>query len=77
MGVLHTFDRWLYRGGRPNRLARLINRIRLPARLRPKQLAYLEVRGRRTGRVISFPVVVTDHEGERSPGGLSGPTRLS
>ena len=44
MGALHTFDRWLYRGGRPNRLARLINRIRLPARLRPKQLAYIEVR---------------------------------
>lgn len=24
---LHRFDRWLYRGGRPNRLARLLNRI--------------------------------------------------
>lgn len=22
-----TFDRWLYRGGRPNRVARILNRI--------------------------------------------------
>jgi hypothetical protein len=24
---LHRFDRWMYRGGRPNRVARLRNRI--------------------------------------------------
>ncbi|WP_345045465.1 nitroreductase/quinone reductase family protein [Georgenia daeguensis] len=33
--------------------------------LTPRQAATLEVRGRRSGRVISFPVVVADHEGER------------
>jgi mono/diheme cytochrome c family protein len=31
----------------------------------PRRLATLEVPGRRTGRVISFPVVIADHEGER------------
>jgi hypothetical protein len=31
----------------------------------PKHLHSLEVRGRRSGRLISFPVVVADHQGER------------
>jgi hypothetical protein len=68
MGVTHSLDRWLYRGGRPNRVARLINRagvITYSAGLWPRRLAALEVRGRRTGRVISFPVVIADYEGER------------
>ena len=58
----------MYRGGRPNRLARLVNRLwsRLAASGRaPQQLHSLEVRGRRRGRLISLPVVVADHEGER------------
>ena len=33
--------------------------------LAPKRLCTLKVPGRRTGRVISFPVVVADHDGER------------
>jgi F420H(2)-dependent quinone reductase len=60
--------RWLYRSGRPNLLARLLNRgsaIAHSAGLWPKRLATLEIPGRRTGRVISFPVVIADHEGER------------
>jgi len=31
----------------------------------PKRVAALEVRGRTSGRTISFPVVIADHEGER------------
>jgi hypothetical protein len=31
----------------------------------PKQLYSLEVRGRRSGRLISFPVVVADYEAQR------------
>jgi hypothetical protein len=31
----------------------------------PKRTAELQVRGRRSGRVISFPVVIADFEGER------------
>jgi hypothetical protein len=68
MGVTHTFDRWLYRGGRPNRLARLLNRggaVVYAAGLWPRRLGTLEVPGRRTGRVISFPVVIADLDGER------------
>jgi len=60
--------RWLYRGGRPNWLARVQNRmsaIAFAAGIWPKRVASLEVRGRRTGRTISFPVVIADHGGER------------
>ena len=59
----------MYRGGRPGRLARALNRfwaIQFSAgRLSPKNAATLEVPGRRSGRLISFPVVVADHAGER------------
>jgi deazaflavin-dependent oxidoreductase (nitroreductase family) len=63
-----AYLRWLYRGGRPNLLARLLNRgsaIAHSAGIWPSRLATLEVLGRRTGNVISFPVVIADHEGER------------
>jgi deazaflavin-dependent oxidoreductase (nitroreductase family) len=64
----HVLDRWLYRGRRPNRLARLINGAlaRLAAAgVGPGQLVMLQVAGRRTGKTISFPVVVADYQGER------------
>jgi deazaflavin-dependent oxidoreductase (nitroreductase family) len=64
----HQLDRWMYRGGRPNRVARYLNRLwakAAEAGLPPRRLYALEVRGRRSGRVRSFPVVVADHEGER------------
>jgi hypothetical protein len=64
----HALDRWLYRGKRPNRLARLINgaSARLAAAgIGPAQLVMLEVAGRCTGKTISFPVVVADYQGER------------
>lgn len=68
-GRLHRFDRWLYRGERPNRLARIVNRFAawLFAKgiVRPGRAATVEVTGRRSGRVISFPVVVADYEGAR------------
>ena len=66
---LHRFDRWLYRGGRPNRLARLLNRISAThfasGVLTQSNWVTLEVPGRRTGRTISFPLVVADYEEER------------
>jgi hypothetical protein len=64
----HSFDRWLYRGGRPNRLGRAINRTwsaAYGAGLWPRRLASLEVRGRRSGRTVKLPVVIADYEGER------------
>jgi hypothetical protein len=60
--------RWLYRGGRPNRFAKLANRLSALAfsvgvgRWRD---AVLELRGRRSGKTISLPVVIADYEGER------------
>jgi hypothetical protein len=63
-----NYLRWLYRGGRPNRFARLQNRttaVAFAAGILPKRAAALEIRGRRSGRVITFPVVIADLEGER------------
>jgi deazaflavin-dependent oxidoreductase (nitroreductase family) len=63
-----NYLRWLYRGGRPNLFARLQNRstaVAFAAGILPKRAAALEIRGRRSGRVISFPVVIADFEGER------------
>jgi hypothetical protein len=66
---LHRLDRWLYRGGRPHRLARMMNRawavVHATGLILPNRLAALQVRGRTTGRVISLPVVVADLAGER------------
>ncbi len=63
-----NYLRWLYRGGHPNRFARLQNRttaIAFAAGILPQRAAALEIRGRRSGRVISFPVAIADFEGER------------
>ena len=60
--------RWLYRHGRPNRLARLLNRgwaIAHAAGLWPSRWVTLQVPGRRSGRLISFPLAVADYQGER------------
>jgi deazaflavin-dependent oxidoreductase (nitroreductase family) len=60
--------RWLYRGDRPHRVAKLLNRgwAKVGSAGRgPKHMAALEVRGRRSGRPRSFPVMVADYEGER------------
>ncbi|MFF1296305.1 MULTISPECIES: nitroreductase/quinone reductase family protein [unclassified Streptomyces] len=65
---MHRLDRWTYEGGRPNRVARLLNRIaaiQYAAGLAPGYCMTLDVRGRRTGRRVSFPVVVAEHGGER------------
>ena len=60
--------RWLYGGKHPNRIALLLNRGTAAAAATgfgPKRLVSLEVRGRRTGRRLSFPVVVAEYEGQR------------
>ena len=60
--------RRLYAGGRPGRVARLLNRAQAAlhsAGIWPKRLATLEVRGRRSGRLRSLPVVIADLDGER------------
>lgn len=68
MKLHDAYLRWLYREGRPNLLAKFLNRasaIAHSAGIWPSRLATLEVPGRRSGRLISFPVVIADYEGER------------
>jgi deazaflavin-dependent oxidoreductase (nitroreductase family) len=63
-----TARRRLYAGRRPHRLARLLNRGQATlhsAGIWPKRLATLEVRGRRSGRLRSLPVVIANLEGDR------------
>jgi deazaflavin-dependent oxidoreductase (nitroreductase family) len=58
----------MYRGGTPHLLARVMNRgwaMLSATRLVPDHMVTLEVTGRRTGRVISFPLVAADLDGER------------
>ncbi|ATO12793.1 DUF385 domain-containing protein [Micromonospora sp. WMMA2032] len=67
-GPWHRQLRWMYRGGRPNRLARAMNALtaaQYAAGLGPRNWVTLEVPGRRTGRTVAVPLVVADHEGER------------
>jgi hypothetical protein len=62
------YQRWLYRDGRPNRVARLRDRASvelLKAGITPPRTAVLSVQGRRTGLIVSLPVIVTAYEGER------------
>lgn len=68
IGWRRRYRRWMYRGGRPNRLARVLNRasaVLHSSRLTPGNWVTLEVTGRRSGRTISFPLVVADYQGER------------
>lgn len=54
--------------GRPLGVVRAINKAQGALHsvgIWPNRLATLEVRGRRTGRLISFPVVIADYQGER------------
>src|SRR5262245_16550199 len=66
--MLRQFSRWLYRGHRPNALARWINRGTAAVFARgvaPNYFVMLEVVGRRSGRPISFPLVMAVVDGER------------
>ncbi len=68
MKLYDDYLRRLYRGGRPNRFAQLQNRVSAIAfgiGIWPSRAAALEVRGRRSGRTISFPIVIANYDGER------------
>lgn len=57
----------MYEGGHPNRVAALLNRAWAIVGSMGlwSRLVTLEVRGHRTGRLILFPLVVVDYQGER------------
>jgi hypothetical protein len=59
---------WFYRGGRPNRVARALDRCTAALYalgVAPNYLVTLEVRGRRSGRTIAVPLVMAVVGGER------------
>jgi hypothetical protein len=63
-----SLARWFYRGGRPNRVARLIDRggaAVYALGVGPDRLVTLEVVGRRSGRVVRLPLVMVVVAGER------------
>lgn len=60
--------RWLYRGGRPNRIAAALNWVSAAIHARgiaPNYAVTLEVQGRRTGRRMRLPLVMVVAGGER------------
>ncbi len=60
--------KWLYRGGRPNWVAQMLNRCSAAVHalgVAPNYLVTREVRGRRSGRRICLPLVMAVVEGER------------
>lgn len=68
MGAHEALLRWYYRGGRPNRMAAALNRLGVilsSAGMWPRRMAAVEVRGRRSGRLLAFPMVLAEHDGER------------
>ena len=62
------FTRWMYRGGRPNRLARFLNRVSAvlgSSGIGDNRMVTLEVVGRKSGRVITLPLVPAKVAGQR------------
>ena len=66
--TLGDFTRWLYRGQRPNWIARILNRATAAVAssgVASDYLVTLEVTGRKSGRMISLPVVIAIVDGQR------------
>lgn len=61
-----AFHKWMYRAGRPNTVAKVLNRLSAmlhSAGIFPNYFVTLEVAGRKSGKTISFPlamIVVND-----------------
>ena len=63
-----ALKRWMYRNGRPNLLAKILNRgwaIIHSLGIFPNWLVTLEVVGRKSGKMTSFPLAMTVMNGER------------
>ena len=63
-----SLQKWFYRGGRPNLVARILNRCWAALHalgVAPDYLVTLEVPGRRSGRIVSIPLVMALVGGER------------
>ncbi len=63
-----ALKRWMYRGGRPNQLTKIINKgwaFIHSLGIFPNYLVTLEVVGRQSGKTISFPLAMTVLNGKR------------
>ena len=63
-----AIKRWMYRGGRPNALTKVINKFWAFIHSLgpfPNYMVTLEVVGRKTGKTISFPLAMVMMDGER------------
>jgi hypothetical protein len=63
-----ALKRWMYRGGRPNQLTKIINKgwaFIHSLGILPNYLVTLEVIGRQSGKTISFPLAMTVINRER------------
>ena len=63
-----AFKRWLYRGGRPHLWAKIQNKawaIIHSLGILPDRFVTLQVVGRKSGKMISFPLAMTVMNGER------------
>jgi hypothetical protein len=63
-----AFKRWLYRGGHPNLLAKILNKgwaVLHSMGLYPERFVTLEVVGRKSGKIVSFPLAMVTVNGER------------
>src|SRR5215216_3395729 len=63
-----ALKRWMYRGGRPNQLTKIINKgwaFIHSIVIFPNYLVTLEVVGRQSGKTISFPLAMTLMNGGR------------
>jgi hypothetical protein len=66
--MMYRSERWMYRSGRPNRLAAFLNRVWAvigSVHLGGGRLVNLQVRGRVSGRLISFPLILADYQGDQ------------
>ena len=69
------FKQWLYRGKRPNWIAKILNGAianSASKSISPDGVVALQVIGRKSGRVISFPLVVTVIDGQRYVASMLG-----
>ena len=69
------FKQWLYRGKRPNWIAKMLNREianSASKSISPDGVVALEVIGRKSGRVVSFPLVVAIVDGQRYVASMLG-----
>ncbi len=66
--IFADFKRWMYRDGHPHTLAKILNwgwAILHSHGIAPDYYVTLEVAGRQSGKIISFPLVMATLNGER------------